>query len=121
MTDLTAWLGDTETTPEQYAHLQAASEMVTARYPGPDLGGERVNALNGAAQIILGDTTIGDAGHAYSQAKRRADDALEELTGAIIGIKLLHPLTTEQQIADGAGVSRDTARKALGKKRAAQR
>lgn len=111
MYDIDAWLGDADTTWEQREALKAASDMVTARYH-PDLEDSRVNALNGAAAVILGDATLESIAAEYHAARRVEREAMEALTGAMIAASADR---TEADIARVAGVQRLTVRKALGK------
>lgn len=107
-----AWLGDTEATDAQREALARAADRIAARWPDEDDADSREHALTGAAQIILGDTRLEEAGRAYVRARAAEREAHAALTGALIASQ---GTASEVDLADIAGVSRPTVRKALGK------
>lgn len=115
--ELSAWLGDTETTDEQRDRIERAAQAIDARYPIPvdgelqDVAQEREAALSAAVQVILGDTTLEDVAAAYLAAKAREVDAHAAQTGAIIA-----EARTQRKVdlARRTGLSRPTIDKALG-------
>lgn len=109
--ELTAWLGDTETTAEQRDAIRTAADTISRRWPDPDLADLREAALNAAAQVILGDETLETIGGEYITARAREREAHAALTGALIATQ-----DTEVRLAERAGVTRMTVRKALGKR-----
>ena len=66
-----------------------------------------------ATQIVLGDTSLEQAGAEYLAARRAERAALAALTGAIVASA--RPGVSEYDLARLTGVSRPTVRKALGK------
>lgn len=110
--DVDAWLGPAaaDTTPEQRAQITDAAARVAARYPDPDLSDAREAALNAAAKVILGDDTLEDISAGYLTQRRILAERHAELTGALIATG-----GTETSLAQRAGVTRITVRKALGK------
>ena len=123
--ELTQWLGGTEPTDEQREQIERAVAMIETRYPVPaevadalrgylfaDVMADREQALSGAVQVILGDSTPDELAEAWLAAVRTAAEAHAEMTGAIIAASAT---TSERALADRLGVARDTVRKALGK------
>lgn len=108
--ELDAWLGDTQVTDEQKATLHAAADAIASRYPHPDLGDSREQALSAAAMVILGDDTLEEIAAQWQAARRLERERHAALTGALIASE-----GTEVALADRAGVTRMTVRKALGK------
>lgn len=97
-----------DATDEQKASLTRASEMVATRYPDDD----SEQAMSGAAQIILGDTTIQSLADEYARAKRAEREAMARLSGGIIAAS---ETASEVTLAQQSGLTRVTVRKALGK------
>lgn len=110
--DIDAWLGDTEVTDAQREALVRAADRIAARWPDPDLADTRERALTGAAQIILGDAALDEIGSAYVAARAAEQEAHAALTGALIASE---GTASEYDLAERAGVTRVTVRKALGK------
>lgn len=116
--EITAWLGDIEATEDQREQIARAALMVETRYPVPadgtaaDVAMDRGQALSGAVQVILGDSTPDELVGEWAAAMGRADVAHAEMTGAIIAASAT---TSERALADRLGIARDTIRKALGK------
>lgn len=108
--ELTAWLGDTEVTDEQRRALHAAADAIAARYPAPDLSDDRERALSAAAMLILGDSTLEEIAGEWREARRIESERHAALTGALIAAD-----GSEVALAERAGVTRMTVRKALGK------
>lgn len=110
--ELDAWLGDFagETTPEQKDRLRQAAATIDTRWPDEDDADSREQALNAAAQIILGDDTLEAYGARVMEAQRQVGEARAGLTGALIATD-----APETVLAQRSGVSRMTVRKALGK------
>ena len=112
--ELEAWLGDTETTPEQRERLAAAADLIEARYPIPtdgtveDVADDREQALTAAAQVILGDATPEELVGGYHDAQAATVAAHAAMTGAIIATE-----GTERELAARLGLARMTIRKAL--------
>lgn len=106
---LTGWLGDTDVTDEQRAALLAAAARIEARWPDPDAEDARRDALNGAAQVILGDTSLEDVARAWQRARRAERDAMAVLTGALIADDAI-----EADVVRRTGLARMTVRKARG-------
>jgi hypothetical protein len=108
--DVEAWLGPASATAEQREQITDAAARIDARYPDPDLYDVREMALNAAAQVILGDDTLEDIAAEYLTQRRILAERHAELTGALIATG-----GTETSLAERAGVTRVTVRKALGK------
>ena len=108
--ELDAYLGDVDATAEQRAALHAAADAVAARWPDPDLADTREQALSAAAQVILGDDTLETIAEQWQAARRLERERHAALTGALIATP-----GPEVTLADRAGVTRMTVRKALGK------
>lgn len=114
--ELTAYLGDfaDEVTADQRAAMHRAEEVIETRYPGDDLQSEVAEAFSAAVQVILGDDTLEHFGETWRQARMAERAAMVSLTGAIIAQA---QTASEVEVADRAGVDRQTVRKALGKNR----
>ena len=110
--ELDAWLGDTPATDEHRAALLRAAATIAHRYPDEDMRIASEQAFAGAAQIILGDSSLADLGDEYARARRAERDAMAALTGAIIAAA---PEMSESAISRDSGLTRMTVRKALGK------
>lgn len=110
--DIDPWLGDTDATDEQRQALQAAADRIAERWPDPDDADTREQALTGAALIILGDDELEAVGSRYVAARAAAAEAQATLTGALIASE---GTASEYELAERAGVTRPTVRKALGK------
>ena len=108
--ELDAWLGDTQVSSEQRAALHAASDAIAGRYPDPDLSDVRERALSAAAMLILGDATLEEIAGDWRDARRIERERHAALTGALIAAD-----GSEVELAERAGVTRMTVRKALGK------
>lgn len=109
-TELDAWLGGTATTTEQRTRLVRVMRAVDERWPDPDLEDTRREAINAAAQLILGDTTLGQVADAWHHARTAERDAHAALTGALLASD-----GTEVELARQASTTRATVRKARGK------
>ncbi len=113
--ELDAWLGDAEVTTEQRAALAKAFETIAARYPAeegtpdPDAG----IAYTVATQIVLVDENLHAVASDYLAARRVERDRWAALVGAMIAAAATG--VPETRIAETAGVTRMTVRKALGK------
>ena len=116
--ELTKWLGDSEPTDGQREQIARAAAMIETRYPAPadgetaDVMADREQALSGAVQVILGDSTPDELAETWLAAVQAAAEAHAEMTGAIIAASAT---ASERALADRLGVARDTIRKALGK------
>lgn len=110
--ELDAYLGDTaaQVTAEQRDALHAAFTAIAARYPDPDLDDSRERAFSTAAMVVLGDCTLEDISADWRDAYRVAAERHDAMTGALIV-----SAGTDVALAERAGVSRMTVRKALGK------
>lgn len=111
--ELTAYLGDTPATDEQRAALTRALDLIAARYPeqgDPD----SITAGSCAAQIVLGDAGLDEIARTYLVARRVERDAWARLVGAMVAAAATG--MPETRIAETAGVTRMTVRKALGKR-----
>jgi len=112
--EIDAWLGDTDTTPEQRTALARISDtLVEKRYPGDDGKADAHDAFASATMYVLGDTTLAEVGDAYLQARAAEQAAHTRLTGAIIAAAELG--VSESEISRQTGVTRVTVRRALGK------
>lgn len=122
-------LGDAyaDTTPEQRDRIDRAATAIDTRWPDPDLADTRQTALNGAMALILGADTLEDVGQRMNAARAAYQEALVELTGALIasagrawqhrdghGEGHIHD-GSDADLARTAGITRATVRKALGK------
>lgn len=110
--ELEAWLGDTTVTDDQRTALHRASDSIETRYPGDAWQDKAREAFTAAAQVILADDTLEGFGEAWRQTRVAERTAMARLTGAIIAEAQGAP---EVQVAERAGVDRQTVRKALGK------
>jgi hypothetical protein len=108
--ELDAWLGDTEMTGEQRAALHAAAAAIADRYPHADLADSREQALSAAAMLIVGDDTLEGVAAQWREARQVEQARHAALTGALIAAE-----GSEVALAERAGVTRMTVRKALGK------
>lgn len=108
--ELDAWLGDTQVTDGQRAALHAAADAIAARYPEEDLADSREQAFSAAAMLILGDDTLETIADQWRAARRLEQERHAALTGALIAAD-----GSEVALAERAGVTRMTVRKALGK------
>lgn len=110
---LRALLGDIydETTDAQRQAITEAADRIDARWPDPDLDPQRTDAMATALAVILGDDTLEEVGARHAAALAAYQDAQVALTGALIA-SAGEPETT---LADRAGTTRPTVRKALGK------
>jgi hypothetical protein len=109
---MTAYLGDTETTPEQRADLLSVAAEVQRRWPGEDDEDERREVLSGAAQVILGRRVAEQFAAEWRHAHALAEEARLRMAGAVL---VTARSTSEHEIARRTGLARDTIRKALGK------
>lgn len=113
---LRALLGDfyPDTTPEQLAAIGQAYDQIGARWPDPDLADTRLDAMNAALEVILGDTRDEDVAGEWHRARARERVAHSRLTGAIIAGSIVAPEPETRQ-AERLHVTRVTLRKALGR------
>jgi hypothetical protein len=110
--EIDAYLGVAEATPDQRQALARALDRVTARFPeegDPDA----TTAGSAAAQVILGDDTLTDISARWQCARVIEREAWAALVGAMIAAAVTG--TFEAHVAETAGVTRRTVRKALGK------
>lgn len=110
--ELDAYLGDTPTTDEQRQAIMRASDAIDTRWPDDDLADLREQAFTAATQVILGDDTLEAIAGRWTAVRLREREAHAAMTGALIASSG----TSEQALADRAGVTRMTVRKALGKR-----
>src|SRR5689334_18644643 len=75
--DLRPWLGPAwdQLSADQRDRLAEESDRIAARYPDSDDSDEREAALSAAVQYLLGETSIDDAGRAYTEARIAATRA----------------------------------------------
>ena len=111
--ELDAYLGGTAVTDEQRQAIMRASDAIEARWPDPEMYDAREAAFTKAVQVILGDATLEQIGVVWRDLRSRERIAHAELTGALIAAR--PAFCSEQALADRAGVTRLTVRKALGK------
>ena len=111
--DVDAWLGTSagDVTDAQREQIAAAAAAIAERYPDDDLADDREDALNAAAEVILGDDELEAIASRYLAQRRILNKRHAELTGALIATG-----GPETQLAQRAGVTRVTVRKALGKR-----
>lgn len=114
--DLRALLGDAhdDTTAEQRDAIGRAYDMIGARWPHPDLADTRLDAMDGALRVILGDAEDMDIAREWHRARAAEREAHARLTGAIIAGSLVAP-EPEVRHAERLKVTRMTLRKALGR------
>ena len=110
--EMDAWLGDfaDDLTAEQIDRLEAIAEQIDGRYH-PDLTDERLAALNAAAMVAFGDSTLDALADQWRAARERERVAMAELTGAIL---YASGEMTQADIVATTRVNRMTIRKALG-------
>lgn len=112
--ELTAYLGDTDTTPEQRDALTAALSQITETYPlEDDYMLEQQEAGSGAAQVILGDDTLDGLVAEWREQQTAERAARYRVHGAVIAT--LQAGESENAIAKTTGLSRSTVRKLAGK------
>lgn len=111
--EIDAYLGDTDTTPEQYDAIRRAADQVERRWPDADDADERREALTAAVQVILGDATVQEIGQAGAEAQGALIRARAAQAGAAIAAAGDYP--SEQALADDLQVTRMTVRSWLGK------
>lgn len=114
--DLRPWLGPAydDLTADQLDRLCAESDRINARYPDPDEADEREVALNAAVQYLLGETSIDDAGRAYTTARIAASRA-QAVSRQIAAMASADGMP-DLQAARRSGVDRMTLLKDLGKR-----
>lgn len=106
-----------ETTEDQRQIIAQALAMVAQRWPDePDWRQENLDATNAVLEVVLGDSTAEGIAAEFRAARLAADVAQRRLTGAIIAVSLLGPVS-EVALAERLGVTRQTLRKALAKGR----
>lgn len=108
--ELDAYLGDVEVTDEQRAAILAAADAIEVRWPDPDAEDDRREALAAAVQVVLGDASLEEVAAAWHRARAAEREARAALTGALIASE-----GSEVSLAERAGTTRMTVRKALGK------
>lgn len=113
--EMTAWLGDTELTAEQYERLRDEVYEIECRYMGEDDDQEREAAMVAALQWILGEVTVEQAGRRLLDARIAAARELAA-TRQVARMAVLDGMP-EAQSARAAGIDRMTVRKDLGKRR----
>lgn len=100
-----------ETTDKQRDAMLAAEAAIAQRYADRDDAGEAAReAFSAAVQVILGDETLEAVAGRYVAARVAMERTHEALTGAVVASE-----GTERDLAERAGVTRMTIRKALGK------
>lgn len=104
-----------DTTEEQRAAIEQASEMVARRWSDQDDDDTRIDALSAAMEIILGDATDVEIAARWHRAVAAELTARARLTGAIIAGRVLDPTLSEVAQEARLQVSRPSIRKALGK------
>ena len=104
--------GNADLDEEQMDAMVAAWEQVLDLYPDADDQDERDAALTAAMQIILGETTLEDEGHAAIRAETAAIRARAARAGAIIASV---GSDSEVRLAERAQTTRMTVRRYLGK------
>lgn len=110
--ELDAYLGDAEVTPEQRAAIRKALDLVSARY-SEEGDPDATTAASTATQVIIEDTDLAAVSEQWVQARRVERDRWAALVGAMIAAAATG--VPETRIAETAGVTRMTVRKALGK------
>lgn len=113
--EIDAYLDNAEVTDEQRQQIRTAWEAIAARYADADpQDPDAVTTAPAAAvQVILGDATLEALGQAYTVARAAEREAMAALTGGIAAAAAQG--MTERALAEHAGVTRVTVRKALGK------
>lgn len=113
--DIRAYLGPVEATDDQVSALRKISDRIDERYPVPEDGDvtdvteERGSAMTAAVEIVIDEDDPADKVAAWRSALALANRAHAEMTGALIATGW-----TESQIVRELGLSRPTARKAIG-------
>lgn len=113
----TAWINDylgefaADATDEQKTAIAAAAAQIDDRF-GED-GDDREQALSGAVQVILGDSNVPELARARQLVQGAANDAYNQLKGAIIAAHQAGE--SEYALTAASGVTRVTIRKILGK------
>lgn len=113
--DVDAWLGPfaDQTSEEHKEEIAAAARRIDERWPQHDLADNREAALNAAAQIILGDSTLEEIGGDWARKRAAEREAHAAMTGAIIATAGAGE--SEASIARRSGMTRVSVRKAVGK------
>lgn len=113
--EIEAYLGPVEATEDQVDALRKISDRINVRYPIPENGHredvteECGDAMNAAVEILIDEKEPADKVTAWRTAQAAAARAHAEMTGAIIATGW-----SEAEVVRELGVSRPTARKALG-------
>lgn len=113
--DIRAYLGPVEASEDQVDMLRKISDRIDARYPIPeggyreDVTEERGAAMTAAVDIVIDEDDPADKVTAWRAAQAAAARAHAEMTGAIIATGW-----SEAEVVRELGVSRPTARKAIG-------
>lgn len=103
-----------DTSEEQRKVINQACDRIAARWPDkPDWREEHTDAVNGALEVVLGDSTVEDLAGAWRAARDAEQGAHRRLTGGIIAEALAG--ATETALAERLHLTRMTVRKALGK------
>lgn len=112
--ELLAWLGDWAAglSDEQLDTLRRVDRLIAERWPDEDDADVRRDALSGATQYMLGDSTLEDLGH----ERIRAVHAEASATAAAVAaaVTAIEDGTPEHQAAREVNVDRMTIRKARG-------
>ena len=110
--EMDAWLGDfaDNLTSEQRDRLVSVAEQIEARYDA-DLTDERIAALNAAARLAFGDSTLGVLADEWRAARERERAAMAAMTGAIM---YAAGEMSQAEIVTATHVNRMTIRRALG-------
>lgn len=109
--ELDAWLDGVALTDDQRVMLERAIEVIDGRYPGADLADAREQAASAALMVLAGDDTLEGIGRAWAVARAREREAMERLTGAL-AVEAVRGVG-ESRLAERAGVTRTTVRRAL--------
>lgn len=112
--ELEAWLGPAldDLTSEQIDRLAAEANRLSERYDDDHLN-EWNAAMSAAVQYVLGETTVEDAGHRLTAARRT--EAETYAASQQVAVMAVTDGMSEEKAAQAAGISRMIVRRALGK------
>lgn len=114
--ELDAYLGGAEVTPPQREAVRRALDMVAARFPEQGDPDATLAAAMAAQVIIQGNihrAGMVEPAARWAEARRVERERWAELVGAMIAAAVTG--MPETHIAESAGVTRVTVRRALGK------
>lgn len=114
--ELRAWLGTAygDLTDDQRTRVAYEATAIAALYPDPDEQNLRDAALSATVQHLLGETTLGDAQRALTDARRQQAEAVA-VSKQLAAMAVRYGGLAEEEAGERVGLRRMAVRAGLGK------